>query len=42
MRLGISPHGPGWRTSGRCRALAAENQRMCLRCHTQLERVGCD
>jgi hypothetical protein len=42
MRLGISPHGPGWRTSGRCRALAAKNQRMCLRCHTQLERVGCD
>ncbi len=40
-RLGISPHGPGWRGSGRCRALAARNQRMCLRCHVELDRVGC-
>ncbi len=41
-RLGISPHGPGWRNSGRCRALAARNQRMCLRCHIELGPVGCD
>ena len=41
-RLGVSPHGPGWRGSGRCRALAAKNQRMCLRCHTDSGRVSCD
>lgn len=40
-RLGISPHGPGWRGSGRCQALAAKNQRMCLRCHTDGGRVDC-
>lgn len=38
----VSPHGPGWRGSSRCRALAAKNGRMCLRCHVQLEPVGCD
>jgi len=41
-RLGVSPHGPGWRGSGRCRALASKNQRMCLRCHIELDRVTCD
>ncbi|HUQ04575.1 MAG TPA: cytochrome c3 family protein [Kofleriaceae bacterium] len=41
-RLGVSPHGPGWRGSGRCRALASKNQRMCLRCHIELDRVSCD
>jgi hypothetical protein len=41
-RMGVSPHGPGWRGSGRCRALAAKNQRMCLRCHIEQSRVGCD
>jgi predicted CXXCH cytochrome family protein len=38
----ISPHGPGWRNSSRCRALANKNQRMCLRCHIELGAVGCD
>ncbi len=44
-RLGVSPHGPGWRGSGRCRALASKNQRMCLRGHTDAMGggpVGCD
>jgi hypothetical protein len=38
----ISPHGPGWRGSARCRALAAGNGRMCLRCHIAPTPVGCD
>ena len=38
----ISPHGPGWRGSARCRALAAGNGRVCLRCHISLTPVGCD
>lgn len=38
----ISPHGPGWRNSSRCRALAAKNGRMCLRCHIELTAVRCD
>jgi hypothetical protein len=42
MRMGISPHGPGWRNSSRCRALASKNQRVCLRCHIELQRVSCD
>jgi hypothetical protein len=41
-RRGSSPHGPGWSSSARCRALAAKNQRMCLRCHTGGGRMGCD
>jgi hypothetical protein len=36
------PHGPGWRGSARCRALAAGNGRVCLRCHISLTPVGCD
>lgn len=38
----ISPHGPAWRGSSRCRALASRNGRMCLRCHIQLTPVSCD
>ncbi|MBK9032750.1 MAG: hypothetical protein IPL61_16025 [Myxococcales bacterium] len=38
----ISPHGPAWRGSARCRALAARNGRMCLRCHISLTPVGCE
>jgi len=38
----ISPHGPGWRGSSRCRALASKNGRMCLRCHIDLDPVACD
>ena len=38
----ISPHGPGWRTSTRCRALASKNGRLCLRCHIELDAVSCD
>lgn len=38
----ISPHGPGWRGSARCRALASRNGRMCLRCHVSLAAVSCD
>lgn len=41
-RMGVSPHGPGWRGSGRCRALASKNPRLCLRCHIELDRVSCD
>jgi hypothetical protein len=38
----VSPHGPGWRGSARCEALASRNARMCLRCHTDPEEQGCD
>ncbi|MEZ4401872.1 MAG: cytochrome c3 family protein [Kofleriaceae bacterium] len=38
----ISPHGPGWRGSARCQALAARNGRLCLRCHISLTPVGCE
>lgn len=38
----ISPHGPGWRGSARCRAIASKNPRVCLKCHVQLTPVGCD
>lgn len=38
----ISPHGPAWRNSSRCRALASRNPRLCLRCHISLTPVPCD
>jgi hypothetical protein len=41
-RPGVSPHGPAWRGSSRCQALASKNQRLCLRCHIELSRVTCD
>lgn len=41
-RVGPSPHGPGWRGSGRCRALAARNPRLCLRCHIVQAPMRCD
>jgi len=39
-RMGVSPHGPGWRGSARCQALARKNPRLCLRCH--LDTRTCD
>ncbi len=38
----VSPHGPGWRNSARCEALAARNPRMCTRCHIDESELGCD
>ncbi|MCW5805148.1 MAG: cytochrome c3 family protein [Deltaproteobacteria bacterium] len=38
----FSPHGPGWRSSARCKALDRGNRRMCLRCHVTAEELGCD
>ncbi|HEY5949060.1 MAG TPA: cytochrome c3 family protein [Kofleriaceae bacterium] len=40
--LRVSPHGPGWRGSSRCRALDRGNRRMCLRCHITQDELGCD
>jgi len=40
--LQISPHGPGWRGSARCEALAARNPRMCTRCHIDESEMACD
>lgn len=37
-----NPHGPGWRGSARCQALAKRNGRMCLRCHISTAEIGCD
>lgn len=38
----VSPHGPSWRGSARCEALAARNPRMCTRCHITEAELGCD
>ena len=40
--LRISPHPRAWRGSVQCRALDRGNRRMCLRCHTSAEELGCD
>jgi hypothetical protein len=31
--MSVDPHGPGFKGSRRCKALAAKNPRVCLRCH---------
>jgi Cytochrome c7 and related cytochrome c len=41
-KLHASPHPTGWRGSARCRALDRGNRRMCLRCHTTQNELGCD
>ncbi len=38
----VNPHGPGWRNSARCEALASRNPRVCTRCHITEEEIGCD
>jgi hypothetical protein len=38
----VSPHGPRWRGSARCEALAQKNGRMCLRCHITAAVPSCD
>lgn len=40
--LSISPHGPGWSGSARCKALDRGNRRACLRCHVTPDELGCD
>lgn len=37
----INPHGPGWRGSARCEALAKRAGRTCLRCHITPAETGC-
>ena len=38
----LRPHGPAWRGSARCEAMARKNQRLCLRCHIVQTAMACD
>lgn len=38
----VNPHPRGWVGSRRCNALLKRNKRMCLRCHTRINELGCN